>query len=59
MLNIQELLKMVADAASNPDDAKYKSVQDLLLIIAGCVGVDEETGEAYIRVKADEDDADA
>ena len=50
MLSDQDMIRLIADATSSEDDS-YKSIQKLLQIIASCVGIDEQTGEAYIKVK--------
>lgn len=54
MLSNQDIVRLIADATDNTDTS-YKSMQELLLIIASCIGVDEDTGEAYIRVKSDDE----
>lgn len=52
MLNTQELARLIASATSSDDiDSSYKSLQELVRIIASCVAIDEETGEPYIRVQ--------
>lgn len=54
MLSNQDMVRLIASATSDNDDS-YKSMQELIRIIASCVGVDEDTGEAYIKVKDAED----
>lgn len=54
MLSNQDMVRLLASATSDSDDS-YKSMQELIRIIASCVGIDEETGEAYIKVKDAED----
>ena len=56
MMSNQDILNLIASATSDTDDS-YKSMQDLLRVIASCVGVDEETGEVFLRVKEVEDAA--
>ena len=41
MLSKQELVNLIASATSNEDDS-YKSMQELVYIIAQCVDVDED-----------------
>ena len=55
MLTNQEMVALLAAATSDDTDS-YKSMQDLIKILASCVGIDEETGEVYLRVK-DADDS--
>lgn len=55
MLTNQEMVALLAAATSDDTDS-YKSMQELIKILASCVGVDEETGEVYLRVK-DADDS--
>lgn len=50
MLSNQDMVRLLASATSDSDDS-YKSMQELIKILASCVGIDEETGEAYIKVK--------
>lgn len=50
MVSNQEMLQLIASATSDTDDS-YKSIQELIRIIASCVGVDEETGEVFLKVK--------
>ena len=54
MLSNQEMIQLIASATSDTDDS-YKSIQELIKIIASCVGVDEDTGEVFLRVKNVED----
>lgn len=54
MLSNQDMVRLLASATSSSDDS-YKSIQKLLQIIVSCVGIDEETGEAYIKVKDEEE----
>ena len=54
MLNNQDMVRLLASATSDDTDS-YKSMQELIKILASCVGIDEETGEAYIKVKDAED----
>lgn len=54
MLSNQDMVRLLASATSDSDDS-YKSMQELIKILASCVGIDEETGEAYIKVKDAED----
>ena len=54
MISNQDMVRLLASATSDSDDS-YKSMQELIRIIASCVGIDEETGEAYIKVKDAED----
>lgn len=54
MMSNQELLQLIASATSD-DSSNFKSIQELIRIIASCVGIDEDTGEAYIKVKDAED----
>lgn len=54
MMSNQELLQLIASATSD-DSSNFKSIQELIRIIAACVGIDEDTGEAYIKVKDTED----
>ncbi len=54
MLSNQDMIRLIASATSNDDDS-YKSIQELIRIIASCVGVDEETGDVFLRVKEVED----
>lgn len=55
MLSNQEMIKLIADATNGNDDDSFKSMQELIRIIASCVGVDEETGEVFLKVKEVED----
>lgn len=57
MLSNQDMVRLLASATSESDDS-YKSMQELIKILASCVGIDEETGEAYIKVKDAEDTED-
>jgi hypothetical protein len=54
MLSNQDMVRLLASATSESDDS-YKSMQELIKILASCVGIDEETGEAYIKIKDAED----
>lgn len=54
MLSNQEMIKLIADATNDSIDS-YKSMQELIRIIASCVGVDEDTGEVFLKVKEVED----
>lgn len=54
MISNQDMVRLLASATSDSDDS-YKSMQELIKILASCVGIDEETGEAYIKVKDAED----
>lgn len=54
MLSNQEMIQLLASATSESIDS-YKSIQELIRIIASCVGVDEETGEVFLKVKEVED----
>ena len=54
MLSNQDMVKLIADATSDSDDS-YKSMQELIRIIASCVGVDEDSGEVFLKVKEVED----
>ena len=54
MISNQEMLQLIASATSDSIDS-YKSIQELIRIIASCVGVDEETGEVFLKVKEVED----
>lgn len=54
MLSNQDMVRLLASATSSSDDS-YKSIQELIKIIASCVGIDEDTGEAYIKVKDEEE----
>ena len=54
MLSNQDMVRLLASATSD-DTNSYKSMQELIKILASCVGIDEETGEAYIKVKDAED----
>ena len=54
MLSNQDMVRLLASATSESEDS-YKSMQELIKILASCVGIDEETGEAYIKVKDAED----
>ena len=54
MLSNQDMARLLASATSDDTDS-YKSMQELIKILASCVGIDEETGEAYIKVKDAED----
>lgn len=49
MLSNQELLELIASATSDAPES-YKSMQELLAIIASCVGIDDD-GNPYIRVQ--------
>ena len=55
MLSNQDMIKLIADATNGNNDDSYKSMQELIKIIASCVGVDEETGEVFLKVKEVED----
>ena len=50
MLSNQEMIQLIASATNDSIDS-YKSIQELIKIIASCVGVDEETGEVFLKVK--------
>lgn len=54
MISNQEMLQLIASATSDSIES-YKSIQELIRIIASCVGVDEETGEVFLKVKEVED----
>ena len=54
MLSNQEMIQLIASATNDNIDS-YKSMQELIRIIASCVGVDEETGEVFLKVKEVED----
>lgn len=54
MVSNQEMIQLIASATSDSIDS-YKSIQELIRIIASCVGVDEETGEVFLKVKEVED----
>lgn len=54
MLSNQDMVRLIASATSDDNDS-YKSMQELIRIIASCVGVDEETGEVFLKVKEVED----
>lgn len=54
MLSNQEMIQLIASATNDSIDS-YKSIQELIKIIASCVGVDEETGEVFLKVKEVED----
>lgn len=54
MISNQEMIQLIASATSDSIDS-YKSIQELIRIIASCVGVDEETGEVFLKVKEVED----
>lgn len=54
MISNQEMIQLIASATSDSMDS-YKSIQELIRIIASCVGVDEETGEVFLKVKEVED----
>ena len=51
MLSNQDLLNLIASATSESPDS-YKSIQELLQIIASCIGIDEDTGEVFFNVKS-------
>ena len=55
MLSNQDMIKLIADATNGNNDDSFKSMQELIRIIASCVGVDEETGEVFLKVKEVED----
>lgn len=50
MLNMQELVRLLASTTSEIDDS-YMSIQEYLALIVKCIEKDEETGELYLRVK--------
>ncbi len=51
----QELVKLLADAVESEfSDESYKSMQELIRILASCVGIDETTGEVYIKVRSED-----
>lgn len=50
MVSNQEMIQLIASATSDSIDS-YKSIQELIRIIASCVGVDDETGEVFLKVK--------
>lgn len=54
MISNQEMIQLIASATSDSIDS-YKSIQELIRIIASCVGVDDETGEVFLKVKEVED----
>lgn len=54
MLSNQDMVRLIASATSDDNDS-YKSMQELIRIIASCVGVDEETGDVFLKVKEVED----
>ena len=54
MVSNQEMIQLIASATSDSIDS-YKSLQELIRIIASCVGVDDETGEVFLKVKEVED----
>lgn len=54
MLSNQEMIQLIASATSDSIDS-YKAIQELIRIIASCVGVDEETGEVFLKIKEVED----
>lgn len=54
MLSNQDMIQLLASATSDNIDS-YKSIQELIRIIASCVGVDEDTGEVFLKVKEVED----
>lgn len=54
MLSIQDMVRLLANSTSDESDT-YKSVQELLKIIASCVEVDENDGKIYLRVKSVDD----
>lgn len=54
MLSNQEMVQLLASATSDNIDS-FKSMQELIRIIASCVGVDEETGEVFLKIKEVED----
>ena len=54
MLTNQDMVRLIAAATSDNDD-NYKSMQELLAIIASCVEVDETDNKVYLRVKTVED----
>lgn len=54
MLSNQEMIQLIASATNDSIDS-YKSIQELIKIIASCVGVDEETGDVFLKVKEVED----
>lgn len=58
MLSNQEMIQLLASATSDDNDS-YKSMQELIRIIASCVGVDEETGDVFLKVKEVEDNVQA
>lgn len=51
MLSNQDMIKLIADATNGNDDNSFKSMQELIRVIASCVGVDEDTGEVFLKVK--------
>lgn len=50
MLSKQELVELIAQATSEGVDS-YKSVQELLAIIASCIDIDGD-GNPYVRVQS-------
>lgn len=55
MLSNQDMVQLLASATNGNDDNSFKSMQELIRIIASCVGVDEETGDVFLKVKEVED----
>lgn len=54
MTSTQDLVKLLAEASSEFKTDEFKSIRELLLLIAACVEVDEETGDISLRVKFEE-----
>lgn len=50
MLSEQELVQLIARATSEDVESGYKSMQELIRIIASCIGIDDD-GEAYLKIK--------
>ena len=50
MLSKQELVELIAKATTDGVDS-YKSMQELLLIIASCIDIDDD-GNPYVRVQS-------
>ena len=50
MMSNQELLQLIASATSD-DSSNFKSIQELIRIIASCIEIDKTTGQVYLRVK--------
>ena len=48
------MVRLIASATSDSPDS-YKSLQELVRIIASCVEVDETDNKVYLRVKTVED----